>query len=522
MEVSGVISAQGAKLTPPSRAQGSIPEWARYSIYVAALAVAISTWFIAIRSPLFLDETDAYWQISHGFAGLWASQFPPTTFPAYAFILLITTKVLGTSEVALRVPSVLAMLGAVYLLYLAARELLGRETAMLAVVIFSLHPIIVFASINVRPYPFAALVISATFLVLFRLRNSDSIQLAALFGALAATIVYFNFLFVAILPALVLCFFLLKPQGRQRWRQFGWALVAFALAFLPLLPGLLYLIRVRSAHVYEKPPKVSQLLWTIAPSWLPLVVAGTALTALVIAALTTKPRELDRMEWQPWAVCALLGFVPLLILYGISAGTSIHMFTDIHRTVAVPGIALCWAIVVGRFQPEVRLLFCAALVTVIAIVLFRSPDSREPEASWKYAVQAVEKDASVDNAPVLVCSNFPEADYTAMPVDAPKTSHLLAPLTYYKLSVPVVPLPRGLNAEAIRDGSQFLRQEAAKHQRFLAMGDPPSYRTLDWLARRASGAYKVRRLGIFGVTEALEFVPRMAADATSAEGVPLN
>ncbi|HEX5233709.1 MAG TPA: glycosyltransferase family 39 protein [Silvibacterium sp.] len=518
MEVSEGVSARGAKLQARSDTGVSIPDWARYGTYAAALAVAISTWFIAIRSPLFLDETDAFWQISSGFSGLWASQFQPTTFPAYPFILLLATKVLGTREIALRVPSLLATVGAVYLLYLAAREFFSRETATLAVVIFSVHPIIVFASINVRPYSFGALAICATFLVLFRLRRSDSIGIAALFGLLAAVIVYFNFLFVAILPAMVLCFFLVKPGEKHRWRQFGFALGAFALAFLPLIPGLLYLLRVRNAHVYEKAAKVSELLWTVAPSWLPFVFAGAALVALVVAALTTRPGEarptkVNGSNWRAVTACVSLAFVPLLILYAVSAWTSLHVFTAIHRTIAVPGIALCWAWIAGRFRPEIRLLFCVALVAATSIAVYRSPDTRQPEYTWKYAIQAAEKNASPDNAPVLVCSNFPEADYLPMPLDSAKTSHLFAPLSYYKLSVPVVPMPRTLNNEAIKVGSQFLRQAARKHERFLAMGDTPSYKILDWLTRSASPNFDVSNLGVFDQTEVLEFDPRAPAAA---------
>jgi hypothetical protein len=48
-------------------------------------------------------------------------------------------------------------------------------------------------------------------------------------------------------------------------------------------------------------------------------------------------------------------------------------------------------------------------------------------------------------------------------------SGILPPHSYYKLSVPVTPLPRALNHEAISDGSRFLGEAAQRHQRFLAM-----------------------------------------------------
>jgi len=116
--------------------------------------------------------------------------------------------------------------------------------------------------------------------------------------------------------------------------------------------------------------------------------------------------------------------------------------------------------------------------------------------------------ASTDKAPVLICSDLPEADYETMPLDSAKESSLFAPLSYYRLSVPVVPLPRALNDEARRVGSQFLDEAAMKHERFLAAGYESSYATLDWLAQSAAGTNSVRKLGIFDGVEVLEFVPR--------------
>ena len=42
--------------------------------YPLALALAMSTWFIAIRAPLRLDETGSYWQISKGFSEIISRQ----------------------------------------------------------------------------------------------------------------------------------------------------------------------------------------------------------------------------------------------------------------------------------------------------------------------------------------------------------------------------------------------------------------------------------------------------------------
>jgi hypothetical protein len=94
-----------------------------------------------------------------------------------------------------------------------------------------------------------------------------------------------------------------------------------------------------------------------------------------------------------------------------------------------------------------------------------------------------------------------------MPLDSAKDSPFFAPLSYYKLSVPVVPLPNQLNGEAMRVGSRFLQEAAQKHERFLAIAYK-QYGTLEWLAQMAAATHSVRKLGVFDGVEVLEFVPR--------------
>jgi hypothetical protein len=184
------------------------------------------------------------------------------------------------------------------------------------------------------------------------------------------------------------------------------------------------------------------------------------------------------------------------------------MFTSRHRLVAIPGIALCWGLVFSCFRPALRALFCAALVAATVVHLFRSPNPTHHLYTWKYAISAAEKNASPDNAPVLICSDLIESNYSAMPLESPKTSNFFAPLSYYRLTVPVVPLPRALNREAIQVASRFLQEAREKHERFLAMGSNGSYETLNWLTQQDSGAYKVKELGVFDRIKVLEFTPR--------------
>jgi hypothetical protein len=479
------------------------PKWGS-AIYVLALLTSLSTWFIVIRAPLWLDETVSLFLIKGGFAGIMSRHVWPDA-PAYSCLLWLWTKVMGTGEIMLRISSVLPMLAAVYLLYLAARKLFEPDVAIIAAIVFCLHPIIIFAAIDVRPYAIAALAINATILALVHLRHNDSSWLAALFGLLAAGIVEFQLLFAPLVPALALCFIVSKLNNRRTlWRQFSIALVVFAIACLPAIPRIEYMMHTSGTHVFSEAPRLVQLLSTISIRGLGIVLAVFVLLAAFRKCLHVKP--------DGWTVllCTSLALFPLVILFVVSVGTSVHVFVPRYRLGAVPGIALCWALVVSWIDSRtLRLLFASGLVMVAACVCFTSASFHRHMYSWKDALAVAEKNASADNAPVLICSDIPEADYMRMPVGAAiEESGILPPLIYYRLTVPVTPLPRSLNEEAMRAGSEFLQQQSQRHQRFLALAFVESYGTLEWLRRQATGTYNVRELGAFDGVKVLEFAPR--------------
>jgi Dolichyl-phosphate-mannose-protein mannosyltransferase len=512
LPASNLVSNAPMDVSRPLAQKFSIPDRVGYPIYALALAVSISIWFIAIRAPLWLDETVSIYLIQGGFAGIMSRQVWPDA-PTYSCLLWLWTKAMGMGEIALRISSLLPMLVAVYLLYRAARELFDRDIALIATIVFCLHPIIIFASIDIRPYAFAALAINASILALVHLRHNNSNWLAALFGLSAACIVQFQLLFAAILPALAVCFVVLKWRDRKTlWRQLGVALVVFAFAFLPVIPRLQYMVHTSGTHVFSPPPRLLELGSTLTLKGL----GGIFIVGVLVTAVSRRLNQRGRPEGWTILLCTSLALVPSLLLYALSVGTSIHVFVPRYRMAAVPGIALCWALVASWIDSRaLRLLACIAVVAATAVIYLTTPFLGQHQYSWKYALEFVEKNASVDNAPVLICSDIPEADHMAMPVGpAILESGILPPLSYYKLSVPVTPLPRGLNDEAMRDSSRFLQQVAKHHQRFLAMAFAQSYPTLDWLAKTAAPINDVHELGQFDGVKVLEFVPHTLADAS--------
>ena len=473
-----------------------------------ALCASIASWFSTIRSALWLDETISYWQISGGFWQIWSRR--GLSSPLYAYILWATKSLFGSNEIVLRIPSVIAMLAATYLLYLIAREFYSSDVAVIVAVIFCLHPTVAFAAVDARPYAFAALAANCAILSFLRFMKTASKSAAILFGASAAAVFYFHYLFGVLLPALTLVFFVWK--GRE-WRRFApkltIATVVFGVMMAPVIVPLLSLFRTGHSHVFDRAPQIGDLMFTLAPGHvLALLFIGT----VFVAAMLRKLENPNQESLRAGLACLFLAAVPLGFLYDVSTLTSLHVFTDRYRLVAVPGIALCWGFLASCVRSKaIRTGFCVALVAfTFSRFSFATLTIDDPHGyTWKYALQVADKTAAVDNAPLLICSDLPESNFEPMPADVyAATDGAFAPIFYYKVHSRVVPLPRALNRETVAQVNKFLATATPAKQRFLVLGFVFSNPTFDWITARTKDDYRAQNLGTTDGVTVMEYAPR--------------
>jgi hypothetical protein len=477
-------------------------------VYALTVIVSLSVWFLAVRAPLWLDETASYWSISGGFRQIWARSVEINSFPAYFYILWLTNAVFGGKEVVLRIPSILAMLAAAYVFYLCARELFARDVALVATVLFILDGRVVFAAIDVRPYAFALLITNLAIFSFIRWSKTKKVSDAALLGISSAGIFYFHYLFGCIVAAFAIAYII------DRWRlpfteirQLGVAVGCFALLMVPVFSRLWYLHQTRNTHIFADVPTFTLFRQALSPGVVPFVFLGV----VFVAALTRKLSTPDGRSVRQFIMCATLALVPSVILYAVSVTTPLHVFIDRYEAVAVPGIALCWAWIFSLIDSRLlRVLGCVVLVIWSAYQNYTSPMASIHGYSWKYALEFADANAAQDGSPLVICSDLPEADFQSMPTGPASESVLFAPLSYYKVRATIVPMPRALNEQAQIIGRRFLLRTALNHERFLALGFGPSYPTLDWFASLTSMTHVPHVLGEFDGIAVIEFDPRNA------------
>jgi 4-amino-4-deoxy-L-arabinose transferase-like glycosyltransferase len=478
-----------------------------FFVYALAVLVALSIWFLAVRAPLWLDETASYWSISGGFRQIWARSVEINSFPAYYYILWLTNVVFGSKEAVLRIPSILAMLGATYIFYRCARELFARDIALVATVVFIVDDLVVFAAIDARPYAFALLITTMATLCFLRWSRTNKISHAAQFGIASAGIFYFHYLFGCMFAAFAIAYFIDRRRSPfAELRQLGAAAGCFALLMVPLLPRLWYLYQTRNTHVFASRPEFTDLLQVLFPGVVPFVFVG----AILAAGLMRKLRKPAGQNLRPFIICATLALVPTAILYGVSVVTPLHIFAERYELVAVPGVALCWAWIFSLIDTRLlRVLGCAALVTGSAYQNYTSPTARAHRESWKYALEFADVNATRDGSSLVICSDLPESNFWSMPTGAASESVLFAPLSYYKVRSPVIPMPRALNEQARLIGRRF-SLPPINSERFLALAYRKSYPTLEWLESLTSTTHAFHVLGNFDGITVIEFVPRDA------------
>lgn len=483
--------------------------------YPTALLASLSMWFLAIRAPLWLDETLAYWQVSGGFGRIWSRSAQMPSSIGYLYTLWFAKSILGSQEIALKIPSMLAMLGAVYVLFRSVRELYDQETAYIACIFVALTYNVVFAATDARPYAFALLATNLATFAFIRWMAQVQMRQAIQFGAAAAVILYFHYLFGAVLPAFAIYYLVARVGSiKKDLRQVAAMLATFVLVALPLVYRVASLYHTRETHVVQpQPHPVLVALMTLAPLQL---LIGFVITAF-LAALVRKIRLPGREGFPAILLGPLLALVPIVVFLGVSAVTPVHLVIPRYLTVIAPGSALTWALLTKQIDsPLLRKLFCAGLVLVTVIEAYPSPLSRKHMINFKQAhafVNAnVAENGDRDELPILECSAFIESDFEPMPTDRDGENALFSQLAYYPIDAPAMMLPMDLNDETIRVGTQTVLAAAKRRQRFLLIVPPTSYPTAQWFINNSRGIFTDHLLGEFNEIIVIEFRPVAGRD----------
>lgn len=365
----------------------------------AALLASLLVWLTGLRNTFWLDETLAYWQVSGGIWKIWDRSLQMSSSIGYLYILWVAKSFLANQEIALKIPSTLAMLGAVYFLFRIARELFDQESAFLTCIFFCLDPNAVFAATDALPYAFALLATNLAIFIFIRWMTRHRMPQAILFGVASAAILYLSFhcLYGVILPAFAIYYLAVRRRSIRidAW-QLAAILASFALLALPLLFHVMAEYRMRAQYhirqldVVQASAPVWMALKTLAPVRM-LIGFGV----MVLVAVVLRKVKLAGSDCFPAVLfCLLLALVPACILLAVGTATLLHFqVPPEYFLVTAPGIALTWGLLTSRIDSRwLRRGFCVALVTITLFQRFSSPLTRQHELNFERDVPVKMRD----------------------------------------------------------------------------------------------------------------------------------
>lgn len=210
---------------------------ARRSSGILALAVAA---YLGLTVPLaallnvWVDEAFSLETTGGGIALAIRRALDFELQPPLYFALLAAWRALGATDLFARLFSVLCGLGVVLLVPALARRYAGRSAETPLLLVVALHPFLVWAALEIRPYAFV-LLLSALLLLSFHdafLRDGVSWKLPVAYAVVAACALYTQYYLGFLLAAQWLSLGALA-RGRAL-RNATVALGAAGLAFLPI------------------------------------------------------------------------------------------------------------------------------------------------------------------------------------------------------------------------------------------------------------------------------------------------
>ncbi|MGB6975208.1 MAG: glycosyltransferase family 39 protein [Terracidiphilus sp.] len=246
----------------------SVLLWATSAVF--GLCYVVSSVHAAIKNPLWMDEVLTVWlmrmpSVRQMYAAVLRGA--QSTTPVYPALLHWYSKVAGQSHLALRLPSLFAVLATALIVFIILRRHLGRAPALFAscLLLESLSPF----GIQVRPYALVTVCFASALLCWDNYNLRPSRKQAILIGFLLAAAVILHFYAVLLVPAfgLMEC---LRMIHTRRFRLELWFALFLAGAsifvWLPLIRATSHLVGldIAESYAYGAMPTWSLLVSTYA------------------------------------------------------------------------------------------------------------------------------------------------------------------------------------------------------------------------------------------------------------------
>ncbi len=235
------------------RAMRGLREWAVPAIIVMAAAIRL---YHLGRPSFEIDEATSYRIATMPIGAMWHLILTRETNRGlfYAFLRLWIT-IFGSSETALRMPSAIASVVTVLLIYRAGVRLFGERAGVLAALLLALSPVSVAWARDTTGYALELMFVTAGLLFLLRALERPSAGNQAGWALCDALAVFAHTLAIAAVPAQLIPLLLLDRRDVP-WRRLLIAAAPLMLGVAPVL-GVIGFVVVGHHNMYAWIPALS-------------------------------------------------------------------------------------------------------------------------------------------------------------------------------------------------------------------------------------------------------------------------
>jgi 4-amino-4-deoxy-L-arabinose transferase-like glycosyltransferase len=347
---------------------------------VALTVLGVVLRLLVGHQDLFGDELSTHWIIAgHGLGGVVSTVHTDAeiTPPLYFALAWLTTRIALTPEL-LRGPSLVAGAATIPLIYAIGLRTVGRRAALVATVLATLSPFLVYYSAEARGYALmVALLLGSTLSLLVALEDRRA-PWWVLYGACTAGAAYSHYTCVFALGAQLAWVLWAHPEARRP------ALLANAgavVAFLPWLGGLRSDLdspttKILSSLQHVDAGYLRQSIghWAVGYPYasvdtrlraLPGTLALILLAAAAVLGLAGAWRWLRRLDRPAILVIALAVATPAGELVASALGS--NLFGTRNLAAAWPATALCVAAMLVAAGPRLGLVASGLAIVAFAI-----------------------------------------------------------------------------------------------------------------------------------------------------------
>lgn len=508
----------------------AVPRERTINLLLPILLAACLTrlWLMPLPSSFWVDEIATVFVVHQGANHPSFAVAPQVPDSIYYRLPSAAESLFGFSEAAYRIPSVLLMAIALFLIARLAARLIHPSAAWFAVFVCLSMRGFNDQAADARPYALGTCVAAASLWFLIRWFDSARWWDAALFILSAALLWRVHLLFwpfyVALAPYATAR--LVSRDTRAGWRPTLAIFVLLGIALLPVVMDALHLFRAATAHVIVALPTFRDL--RISLKFGVILICGAG--AFALSRLFHWPRVPGFALTSSLVLIAAWWLLQPLALFAVSRVTGSSMFVARYLYLGLPGAALAATLAASYFIPpewwkRLAVVFGAGVLLMLG--QWREPWPMHHGSDWRLAAHTIDQWGANDpSVPVLCPSPFIEA---RPPVWQP--SYALPGFLYCHLSVyPFRGKPYLLPFESSPEAKLYVQSLAdgtlTASGRFFIYGGSGAVRYWrNWFSIRPEfSTWHRERLGPFGdvVVELFERPVLAAPKATPRVAKPLR